>query len=74
MKKRNLTLEGILLTHGHFDHITAVSDLVSAAGGKVYAFQEEKELLINPQLNGSVMMGYEVGVEPDVYCAMDKQL
>ena len=66
MKKRNLALEGILLTHGHFDHITAVSDLVSAAGGIVYAFQEEKELLINPELNGSVMMGYEVGLEPDV--------
>lgn len=66
MKKRNLTLEAILLTHGHFDHITAVSDLVSAAGGKVYAFRDEKELLINPELNGSVMMGYEVGLEPDV--------
>lgn len=66
MRKRELTLEGILLTHGHFDHITAVSELVSLAGGKVYACQEEKELLASPQLNGSVLMGYEVALEPDV--------
>ena len=64
--KKGWQLEGILLTHGHFDHITGVSDLVSIAGGKVYAYREEKELLADPQLNASVMMGYEVALEPDV--------
>ena len=66
IRKKEWKLEGILLTHGHFDHITGVSDLVSMAGGKVYAFRDEKELLADPHLNASRMMGYEVALEPDI--------
>ncbi len=57
--------EGILLTHGHFDHITGVSELVSLVGGKVYAYEGEKELMMDPRQNGSVMMGYELAIEPE---------
>lgn len=67
IRKKDMKLEGILLTHGHFDHITGVSELVSLLGGKVYALQDEKELLASPQLNGSPMMGYEVAIEPDMF-------
>lgn len=74
IRKKSLKLEGILLTHGHFDHITGVSKLVSLAGGKVYACREEKEVLANPQLNGSVMMGYEVALEPEVFLRDGQQL
>lgn len=65
IKKKGLTCEGILLTHGHFDHITGVSGLVSAVGGKVYACEKERELLGDPQLNASAMAGYEVALEPE---------
>ena len=58
--------EAVLLTHGHFDHITGVSRLLSMVGGKVYVYCEEENLLLDPQLNASVMMGYEVAVQPDV--------
>ena len=64
--KRGFTCEGILLTHGHFDHITGVSELLSLVGGKVYACEQEKELLMDPQLNVSTMMGYEVALEPEI--------
>lgn len=74
IRKKSMKLEGILLTHGHFDHITGVSKLVSLAGGKVYACREEKEVLANPQLNGSVMMGYEVALEPEVFLRDGQQL
>ena len=74
IRKKSMKLEGILLTHGHFDHITGVSKLVSLAGGKVYACREEKEVLANPQLNGSVMMGYEVALEPAVFLRDGQQL
>ena len=67
IQKKGLTCEGILLTHGHFDHITGVSELLSLVGGKVYACEQERELLKDPQLNGSVMMGYEVALEPEIF-------
>lgn len=65
IKKRGLSCEGILLTHGHFDHITGVSGLVSLVGGKVYACEQERELLLDPNLNASAMVGHEVSLEPD---------
>ena len=33
---RGLTVEAILLTHGHFDHVGAVNDIRKATGCKVY--------------------------------------
>ena len=36
LQKEGLTLEHILLTHGHFDHVGAVKALASATGCKVY--------------------------------------
>ena len=36
MENRGLTLEAILLTHGHFDHVGAVAELREATGCKVY--------------------------------------
>lgn len=35
------TLEAILLTHGHFDHVGGVKQLVAETGCKVYICQEE---------------------------------
>lgn len=65
IRKKGWKNEGILLTHGHFDHITGVSELVSLVGGKVYAYEGEKELMGDPRQNGSMMMGYELALEPE---------
>lgn len=65
MKKKELVCEGILLTHGHFDHITGVAELASLTGAKVYAYEGERELMMDPAQNGSVMVGYEVALEPE---------
>lgn len=66
IKKKNHSCEGILLTHGHFDHITGVAELVSLVGGKVYASEKERELLMDPRLNASAMTGQEVALEPEI--------
>lgn len=67
IKKRGLSCEAILLTHGHFDHITGVSELISLVGGKVYACEMERKLLADPDLNASVMTGHAVAIDPEVF-------
>ena len=41
MSNRNLMLDAILLTHGHFDHVGAVKELQEATGCKVYLCTED---------------------------------
>lgn len=65
VRKNQLICEGILLTHGHFDHITAVNELHSLVGGRVYAYEGEKDLMADPVKNSSDLLGYEVTVQAD---------
>lgn len=48
---------GILLTHGHFDHMGAAEALKQEYGIKIYCFQEEEELLGREDLNLSAVFG-----------------
>ena len=43
-----LSLKAVFLTHGHGDHILAVSDLKRDFGVKVYAAEAEEGLLLDP--------------------------
>lgn len=45
---------GILLTHGHFDHIGAVHDIVSQYACPIYAHPDELEILNDPEKNYSL--------------------
>ena len=44
LEKQGLTLEAILLTHGHFDHVGAVKTLAAETDCQVYLCQEELAL------------------------------
>lgn len=59
----------ILLTHGHFDHITAVPELLKEYGDniKVYASVSERELLGSTELNCSSVVDRPVAVSADIY-------
>ena len=62
----------ILLTHGHFDHITAVPALKAAYPDlPVYAYREERALLENAVLNESGSMGTGGIVLQDVHYLED---
>lgn len=60
------TPKAILLTHGHGDHIGAVEELKKKYNIKVYAQKEEKDVLENPEINLSYMMGDNISFSPDV--------
>lgn len=44
LAKQGLTLEAIALTHGHFDHVGAVKDLVAETDCRVFLCPEEQSL------------------------------
>ena len=67
-------LKAILLTHGHFDHITGAEELRSLTGAEIYAYEGEKELLADPKLNCSSIAGHTVSLIPDKFFKDKDQL
>lgn len=57
LRENNLTLKAVLLTHGHFDHVSAVQYLKNTFNVKVYAHEEEEEILNDASKNLSASMG-----------------
>ncbi len=52
-EENNYNLKGILLTHGHFDHLCGVEALVNKYGCPVYATEGERALLASAEMNHS---------------------
>lgn len=65
LKTLGLSCAAILLTHGHFDHITGVNELKELTGAKVYAGKGEAVLLADDDLNVSKRVRRPVRVVPD---------
>lgn len=57
IKEQGLTLTGILLTHGHFDHIMGIDGFLEEFPVPVYAHEEEKILLEDASMNSSSTYG-----------------
>ncbi|MDE6604489.1 MAG: MBL fold metallo-hydrolase [Clostridia bacterium] len=56
----NLKLEGILLTHGHFDHIGGVARLKEKYGAKVFMHKMDIDFIDNPLDFGRKYMRFDV--------------
>ncbi len=57
MKEKKVSPEAILLTHGHFDHILAVPELLEEYPDlSVYAYEKEQRLLTDAGLNETRMV------------------
>ena len=77
LERNGFRVAGILITHGHFDHILGCDALKAAANEsaairgedpiKVYACEAEKELLNDPRQNLSKGMSGAYTCEADVY-------
>ena len=60
---KSLKVHYILLTHGHFDHIGAVENLKKETGAKVLIHEEDRDCLIDPNRNLSILAGFDLSVE-----------
>lgn len=67
LERNGFTVEAILLTHGHFDHIWGSKELREVTGAKIYALDEEKALCEDVKKNLSAMVGRAYTVVPDEY-------
>lgn len=67
LKGKGFTVEAILLTHGHFDHIWGSKKLKELSGAKIYAYEEEKEVCEDSAVNVSAQAGRAYTVEADEY-------
>ena len=65
LKENNAVLTGILLTHGHFDHIMAVNDLLAEYNVPVYASEAENETLLRPEINMTGQFGRACSIKAD---------
>lgn len=57
IKNAGVTVQAILLTHGHFDHIMGIDGFLQEFPVPVYAHEEEKVLLENASYNASSRYG-----------------
>ncbi len=51
LKEKNLNLQYIFLTHAHFDHIMALSEIKSATGAQIVIHCDEEQYLNDTSLN-----------------------
>ncbi|MGN1016442.1 MAG: MBL fold metallo-hydrolase [Faecousia sp.] len=66
LEGQGLTLEAILLTHGHFDHVGAVRDLAAETGCKVYLNPDD--LSMPPRLTAGPLYYTDPYSEGDSLC------
>lgn len=53
INENHLNLKGILLTHGHFDHIQGIANLLKSHNAPIYIHKDDVCLLTNAHLNCS---------------------
>lgn len=56
LQERGLTLTHILITHGHFDHISAIKQLKEATGAQVCIHPADAQALVTPNRNLEMVM------------------
>ncbi len=65
VRRKELKPIGILLTHGHFDHMVAANEVREKFGVKIYAGAAEKEIMADGAQNVSAQFTSPVTLEAD---------
>ena len=74
INKNSLALKGILLTHGHADHIRGVDTLVNALNVPVYIGFDDLDMLKDSYSNCSEFLGERVVVEAKAETVSDRDV
>ncbi|MCR5834612.1 MAG: MBL fold metallo-hydrolase [Selenomonadaceae bacterium] len=72
--ERDLTIEKILITHGHFDHIGAVNEIASALKIPVIMGKYGRAYAENPQMNCSAFYDDEIILRDVNYLDDDSEI
>ncbi len=74
LKEKGFRVAGILLTHGHFDHIWGTNKLRELSGAPIYAYEAEKALCEDAVTNVSEQVGRAYTVIPDRYLKDNEEI
>lgn len=74
LKKKELKVAAILLTHGHFDHIWGAQKLRELSGAKIYALDAEKVVCQDAYVNVSAQAGRKATIDPDEWLTDGQEL
>lgn len=74
IQNKNISISGIILTHGHFDHIGAVSFLRDKLDITVSVHKLDSPFLLDPSKNLSSMLGDELKLEPADHLLADGEV
>jgi len=62
LQEKNLSCKGILLTHGHSDHIHGVQSLINTFHAPIYMSEKDAPCLLDPKLNLSAIHGNPITI------------
>ncbi len=74
IEKFDFKPKAILLTHGHGDHIGAVSPLKEKYNIPVYIGKDDAPMLLSPSANVSAIFGYEIVCSPADFLVEDEEV
>jgi len=64
VERKNVKIQGIYLTHGHFDHVLAVRDLKKELNCRFYLHKADEEILELAPLDAKTFIGKDVPPPP----------